>query len=71
MPATAKSHTWRGYTWEQLRRCAERELKRRRQKYPNLVLTHRMDREESEMEYDMMRVIVAHLAELADGERLL
>ena len=63
--------TWRGYTWVQLQRCAERELTLRRQVYPNRVLTNRMSRQQADAEIDKMRVIAEHLAELAERERLL
>lgn len=63
--------TWRGYTFVQLQRCAMRELQRRKTRYPNHVLTHRMSREAAAQEIDMMRVIAETMAELAEGERLL
>lgn len=62
---------WRGYTWVQLQKCAERELIRRKHVYPNRVLTHRMMREAADQEIDMMRVIAETLGELAEGERLI
>ena len=62
---------WRGYTWEQLRRCAERELTLRKQVYPNRVLANRMSRQQADLEIDKMRVIAEVLGEMAEGERLL
>jgi hypothetical protein len=62
---------WRGYTWVQLQRCAERELGLRRKVYPNRVLTHRMSRQQADQEIDMMRVISEVMAEMAEGEKLL
>jgi hypothetical protein len=62
---------WRGYTWAQLQTCAELEVKWRCRNYPNRILSHRMTQDRANMEIDMMRVIAEHLAELAEGERLL
>ena len=68
---TAAKPAWRGYTFEQLRRCAERELNLRRQVYPNRVLTRRMSRKQADEEIDKMRVIAETLADLAERERLI
>jgi hypothetical protein len=71
MLTAGNPHTWRGYTWVQLQRCAERELTLRRQVYPNRVMTNRMSRQQADSEIDKMRVIAEVLAELAERERLL
>jgi hypothetical protein len=61
----------RGYSIRDLVKCAEREANRRRNRYPNYVMTHRMNQREADAEIDKMAAIAEHLAELEAKERLL
>jgi hypothetical protein len=47
----------RGYSVLDLQRCAEREVRLRRQVYPNRVLTHRMSPRRAESELAKMEAI--------------
>lgn len=59
------------FSTEQLCRCAQRELARRKTTYPNRVLTGRMSAERAAEQIGMMAAIVDLLAELARSERLI
>lgn len=61
----------RTYTASELLRCAERELRLRRQVYPNRVLTHRMSQHQADVEIARMQAIAAWLKREAERERLL
>lgn len=58
-------------TAEQKLKCVERELKLRRQVYPNRVETHRMTQEKADYEIMMMEAIIADYRALAEKERLI
>jgi hypothetical protein len=60
-----------GYAMRDLQREAEAEVVMRRRIYENRVLTGRMTRAQADSKIRKMEAIAAHLAELADRERLL
>jgi hypothetical protein len=60
-----------GYQMRDLQREAEAEVVMRRRVYENRVLTGRMSRELADSKIRKMQAIAAHLAELAERERLL
>lgn len=59
------------YPFAVLADCAQREVKMRRQVYPNRILTGRMSHAFANAEIDKMQAIAEHLAELAEREKLL
>jgi hypothetical protein len=59
------------FTMSELRQCAEREAKMRRQVYQNRVLTKRMSKAQADAEIAKMDAIAIHFAKLLDRERLL
>lgn len=61
----------RHYTAQELAECAEREVKHRRVRYANRVLTHRMSQHQADVEIARMEAIAQMLAGLAEKERLL
>jgi hypothetical protein len=61
----------RTWTASELLKCAERELRLRRQVYPNRVLTHRMSQHRADIEIARMEAIAEWLRREAEGERLL
>ena len=61
----------RHYTAQELAECAERELRHRRVRYANRVLTHRMSQHQADVEIARMEAIAAWLREEADRERLI
>lgn len=61
----------RHYTAQELAECAERELKHRKVRYANRVLTHRMSQHQADVEIARMQAIAAWLREEAERERLL
>lgn len=58
-------------TAEQKLKCVERELKLRRQVYPNRIETSRMTKEKADYEIMMMEAIVADYKALAEKDRLI
>ena len=59
------------FTNEQLRKCAERELRLRKQVYPGRVERGRMTHYVADLEIAMMEAIVELLREREAAERLL
>jgi hypothetical protein len=51
--------------------AALRELKKRKQVYPRLIMTRRMSSEQAEWQIAVMEAIAADYAEAAERERLL
>ena len=60
-----------GFTSEQLRKGAERELRLRRQVYPGRVERGRMTQDKANREIAMMEAIIDYLRELERVQRLL
>ena len=60
-----------GFTNEQLRKCAERELRLRRQVYPGRVERGRMTQQQADRELALMEAILAYFSDLEAAERLL
>lgn len=71
MLTTANRPALRGYSLRDLQACAEREVRLRRQRYPGMVLRHRMSRHQADAEIGKMAAIAEMLAEMAERERLL
>lgn len=61
----------RTWTAAELLKCAEREVRLRRQVYRNRVLTQRMSQHQADVEIARMEAIARMLAEMAEKERLL
>jgi hypothetical protein len=61
----------RHYSAQELAECAAREVKHRRVRYANRVLTHRMSQQQADVEIAKMSAISELLAEMAEKERLL
>ena len=61
----------RHYSAQELFECAERELKHRKVRYANRVLTGRMSQYQADVEIKRMEAIAAWLRTEADKERLL
>jgi hypothetical protein len=61
----------RHYSAQELAECAAREVKHRRVRYANRVLTHRMSQQQADSEIAKMGAISELLAEMAEKERLL
>jgi hypothetical protein len=59
------------YTMEQLKACADREVKYRRYVFPRRVEQQKMTQAQADREIGMMEAIAKHYAELAERERLL
>ena len=59
------------YPFAVLADCAQREMRMRRQVYPNRIMTGRMSAAFAQAEIDKMTAIAEHLVELASKERLL
>jgi hypothetical protein len=59
------------YSDEQKLACTEREIKKRRQVYPGLILTGRMSEEKAHYEIEVMQAIAEDYRKLAEKERLL
>jgi hypothetical protein len=58
-------------TARELAECAMREVRHRRVRYANRVLTGRMSQQQADAEIDKMAAIAEMLAEMAERERLL
>ena len=61
----------RNFTAEELRQCAEREVKLRRQVYPNRVECGRMTQQLADRQIAMMQAIAERLRADEQTERLL
>lgn len=59
------------YPFAVLADCAQREVKVRRQVYPNRILTGRMSHAFAHAEIDKMQAIAEMLVEMATKEKLL
>ena len=56
------------FSFSELARCAEREVKQREHVYPRLVSEGRMKARSAQVQTDMMREIARRMAELAEAE---
>jgi hypothetical protein len=61
----------RHYSAQELAECAAREVKHRRVRYANRVLTHRMSQYQADLEIARMAAIAEWLKQEAERERLL
>ena len=61
----------RHYTAQELAECAEREVRQRKVRYANRVLTGRMSQQQADVEIARMQAIGAWLREEAERERLI
>lgn len=61
----------REFTNTELRKCAERELRLRKQVYPGRIERGRMTQQQADRELLMMEAILAYFTEREQSERLL
>jgi len=59
------------FTAEDKLRCVEREIKMRKQVYPNRVLTGRMTQVQADREIACMEAIAQDLSRVAEKDRLI
>lgn len=59
------------FTMEELRKCAEREFKKRDSVYPRWVAAGKLTQGQADRELAMMKAIASDYEERAKGERLL
>jgi hypothetical protein len=68
---TSAGELVRHYSAQELAECAEREVRQRRVRYANHVLTHRMSQHQANVEIARMQAIAAWLREEVAREQLL